>query len=66
MATNIELSHTTATATLAPRLTVVEAIVRFIRTKPLGAAGAVIILGMMGVAASAELLALQLLQMRND
>ena len=57
MATNIELSHTTATATLAPRLTVVEAIVRFIRTKPLGAAGAVIILGMMGVAASAELLA---------
>jgi len=57
MATNVEMTHTTATATLAPRLTVVEAIVRFIRTKPLGAAGAVIILGMMGVAASAELLA---------
>ena len=57
MATNIELTHTTASATLAPRLTVVETIVRFIRTKPLGAAGAVIILGMMSVAASAELLA---------
>jgi peptide/nickel transport system permease protein len=57
MATNIELTHTTASATLAPRLTVVEAIVRFIRTKPLGAAGALIILGMMSVAASAELLA---------
>jgi len=57
MATNIELTHTTASATLAPRLTVVETIVRFIRKKPLGAAGALIILGMMGVAASAELLA---------
>jgi peptide/nickel transport system permease protein len=57
MATNIELTHTTATATLAPRLTAVEAIVKFIRTKPLGAAGAFIILGMMAVAASAELLA---------
>jgi peptide/nickel transport system permease protein len=57
MATNVDLTHATASATLAPRLTAVEAIVRFIRTKPLGAAGAVIILGMMAVAASAELLA---------
>ena len=57
MATNIELTHTAATATLAPRLNAVEAIVKFIRTKPLGAAGAFIILGMMAVAASAELLA---------
>ena len=57
MATNVELTHATATATLAPRLTAVEAIVKFIRTKPLGAAGGLIILGMMGVAASAGMLA---------
>jgi peptide/nickel transport system permease protein len=57
MATNIELTHATASATLTPRLTAVEAIVKFIRTKPLGAAGALIILAMMAVAASAELLA---------
>ena len=57
MATNIELTHTGATATLAPRLTAVEVIVKFIRAKPLGAAGAVIIVAMLLVAASAELLA---------
>jgi peptide/nickel transport system permease protein len=57
MATNIELTHTTATATLAPRLGTVEAVLKFVRTKPLGAAGAVIILGMMAVAASAGMLA---------
>ena len=57
MATNIELTHTTATAALAPRPSAVEAIVKFVRAKPLGAAGAFIILGMMAVAASAELLA---------
>jgi peptide/nickel transport system permease protein len=57
MATNIELTHTTATATLAPRATPVEAIVKFMRTKPLGAAGGFIILGMMAVAASAGSLA---------
>jgi peptide/nickel transport system permease protein len=57
MATNIELTHTAATATLSPRLTAVEVILKFIRAKPLGAAGAVIILAMMGVAATAELLA---------
>ena len=57
MATNIELTHTTATATLAPRLGTVDAVLKFVRTKPLGAAGAVIILGMMAVAASAVMLA---------
>jgi peptide/nickel transport system permease protein len=57
MATHVELTHTTATATLAARATPVEAIVKFIRTKPLGAAGGVIILGMMAVAASAGSLA---------
>ena len=57
MATSIELTHPTATAALAPRLTVVEGALRFIRKKPLGAAGAFIILGMLVVAASAELLA---------
>ena len=57
MATNVELTHSTATATLAPRLTVVEEVVKFIRTKPLGAAGAAIILGMMFVTALAEVLA---------
>jgi peptide/nickel transport system permease protein len=57
MATNVELTHTTATATLAPRLGTLEAVVKFVRTKPLGAAGAAIILGMMAVAASAGMLA---------
>jgi peptide/nickel transport system permease protein len=57
MATNIELTHTEATAALAPKLTAVEVIVKFVRTKPLGAAGGFIILAMLAVAASAELLA---------
>lgn len=57
MATNVELTHTTATATLAPRLTMFEDVVKFARAKPLGAAGALVILGMLAVAASAELLA---------
>ena len=57
MATNVELSHATATASLAPRSGAVEILLSFIRTKPLGAAGAFVILGMMFVAASAELLA---------
>ena len=57
MATNIELTHRTATAALTPRPTAVEAVVGFIHKKPLGAAGAFIILGMLAVAASAELIA---------
>jgi peptide/nickel transport system permease protein len=57
VATSLELTHATASADLAPRLTVGEAVVKFIRTKPLGAAGALVILAMMVVAASAEVLA---------
>jgi peptide/nickel transport system permease protein len=57
VATSIELTHTTATAPLAPRLSAVEGVSRFIRKKPLGAAGAFIILGMLVVAGTAELLA---------
>jgi len=57
MATNLELAHATASSELSPRLTVGEEVAKFIRTKPLGAVGALIILGMLGVASSAELLA---------
>jgi peptide/nickel transport system permease protein len=60
MATSVstlEVAHEAATAALAPRASTVETIVHFIRTKPLGAAGAFIILGMLAVAASADLLA---------
>src|SRR5438445_4592213 len=57
MATNLELAHATASADLSPRLTVGEEVAKFIRTKPLGAVGAVIILGMLGLALFAELLA---------
>ena len=57
MATRVELSHAPAAAALAPRLTVAEAVVRFIRTKPLGAAGGLIILGMMIVAVLADIAA---------
>jgi len=57
MATNIELAHATASATLAPKLTLAGVVARFVRTKPLGAAGAVIILAMLALALFAELLA---------
>jgi len=57
MATNYALDHAGATAELTPRISVAEAVIKFMRTKPLGAAGAVIILALMAVAASAELLA---------
>ena len=57
MATRVELTHTAATATPAPRLGTVDAVLKFVRTKPLGAAGAAIILGMLLVAASAGTLA---------
>ena len=55
--TNYALEHVAGSAELAPRTTAGEAIVKFIRTKPIGAAGALIILVLLGVAASAELLA---------
>jgi peptide/nickel transport system permease protein len=51
------LVQATASAPLAPRLTVAEAVVKFIRTKPLGAGGAFIILAMIFVALFAERLA---------
>jgi peptide/nickel transport system permease protein len=57
MATSIEVTQAPATAPLAPRLSALDEVVKFVRTKPLGAAGAIIILGMMLVAASAEPLA---------
>ena len=57
MATNIEVAHATASATLAPKLSFAEVVARFVRTKPLGAAGAVIILGMLALAVFAQALA---------
>jgi len=42
---------------MAPRLTVAKTVVKFVRMKPLGAAGAAIILAMMVVAASTQVLA---------
>jgi len=57
MATDHVLSHTEATVPLAPKLTAGEAVVKFIRAKPLGAAGAAIILAMLLVAAFASALA---------
>jgi peptide/nickel transport system permease protein len=57
LATRIEVAHTTATATLAPPLTLADEILKFVRTKPLGAAGALIILVMIVVAALAPVLA---------
>jgi peptide/nickel transport system permease protein len=52
-----EATASTATAPLAPKLTLGEEVVKFIRTKPLGAAGAAIILGMLFVAFAAPALA---------
>ena len=49
--------HAPATAALAPKLTTVGVVLRFVRTKPLGAAGAFIILAMMAVAFSSRALA---------
>jgi peptide/nickel transport system permease protein len=51
------LVEASASAPLAPRLTLGEQVVKFIRTKPLGAAGAAVILAMMFVAAFAGTLA---------
>jgi peptide/nickel transport system permease protein len=51
------LVHATASAPLAQRLSVGEEVVKFVRTKPLGAGGALIILAMMFVALFAEVLA---------
>jgi peptide/nickel transport system permease protein len=55
--TETTLVHARASATLAPRLTAAKAVLKFVRTKPLGAGGAVIILAMLVVGASAGVLA---------
>jgi peptide/nickel transport system permease protein len=57
MATRVEVAHPAAATALRPRLTAGDEVVRFIRTKPLGAAGALIILAMLAVAALARVLA---------
>jgi peptide/nickel transport system permease protein len=57
MSVNYPLVQTSAAAPLAARLTVAEAVVKFIRTKPVGAGGALIILVMMAVAFLADALA---------
>ena len=51
------LTHAGASATLTPRLTIAAEILKFVRTKPLGAAGAFVILGLLLVAALARVLA---------
>jgi peptide/nickel transport system permease protein len=55
--TDYALAHATASADLAPRLTVREAVVKFVRTKPLGAGGAALILLMLFIAFFADVLA---------
>jgi peptide/nickel transport system permease protein len=57
MAVDSSLIGTAATAPLAPRLTWPEHVSGFVRAKPLGAAGAVIILAMLAVALLAHALA---------
>ena len=57
MSVNYPLADTPAMAPLAARRTVGTEVVKFIRTKPLGVAGALIILGMMFVAVFAHALA---------
>jgi peptide/nickel transport system permease protein len=51
------LTHAEATAALAPKLTVRQVVAKFIRAKPLGAAGALIILVMLAVGAFSVVLA---------
>jgi peptide/nickel transport system permease protein len=55
--TDYALAHARASAPLAPRLTIAEEVLKFVRTKPLGAAGAAIILAMLVVGALSEALA---------
>ena len=57
MATDIAIAHAQASARLAPKLTIREEVAKFVSTKPLGAAGAVIILGLLFVAMFARALA---------
>jgi peptide/nickel transport system permease protein len=57
MSISYPLERTTETAPMAPRLTLGRETVKFIRTKPLGAIGALIIVGLLGVALFAHPLA---------
>ena len=57
MSVNSPLVQASAPAELAPRLSLVEEVTGFVRTKPLGAAGALIILAMLLVAFLASALA---------
>jgi peptide/nickel transport system permease protein len=58
MATNIELTRVpAATADLAPRLSALDEVAQFVRKKPLGAIGALLILAMLGAAVFADALA---------
>ena len=57
MSIQYPLVQATASAPLAPRVTLGEQVGKFIRTKPLGAAGAAVILAMLFVAFLAEALA---------
>ncbi|HEY7365901.1 MAG TPA: ABC transporter permease [Methylomirabilota bacterium] len=55
--TDYALAHARASAPMAPRLTTAAAVMKFVRTKPLGAAGGAIILAMLVVGAFSEVLA---------
>ncbi|PWU24033.1 MAG: ABC transporter permease [Candidatus Rokuibacteriota bacterium] len=57
MSVNYPLVETAAAAPLAPRRTAADAFVKFVRTKPLGVAGGLIILAMLFVAFFARALA---------
>lgn len=57
MSVQYPLAQAMASAPLAPRLTFGEEVVKFVRTKPLGAGGALVILAMLFVALFAETLA---------
>src|SRR6185295_8364747 len=51
------MTHVSATAELEPRGSVLDAVVTFVRKKPIGAAGALIIMAMLAVAVFAQALA---------
>jgi peptide/nickel transport system permease protein len=55
--TDYALAHARASAPMAPRLTTAAAVMKFVRTKPLGAAGGAIILVMLVVGAFSDVLA---------
>lgn len=57
MSVNYSVVHVTASAPLTPRLSFGEEVAKFVRTKPLGAGGALIILAMLFVALFAAALA---------